>query len=111
MSSPILILTTAGSQTEAEAIAKALVTDQLAACVNVYPITSVYRWQGEVNQDAEWQLTIKTEAALFEAVAARVRSLHSYDLPELIAVPITAAEPQYAEWLRQQVRPQLSDLA
>ncbi|WP_346293152.1 divalent-cation tolerance protein CutA, partial [Sphaerothrix gracilis] len=80
-----VVLVTASSETEASAIASALVQERLAACVSLVPIQSVYRWQGEVQQETEWQLMIKSDLAQFTALAERVQQLHSYEVPEIIA--------------------------
>jgi len=69
---------------EAEAIAKSLVENQLAACVSLSPIRSIYTWQGEIHSAAEWQLVIKTELAKFEDLKTKVRAMHSYEVPEII---------------------------
>ena len=99
-----IVLVTAGSKTEAEAIAKGLVEAKLAACVSLTPIHSVYTWKGEVCSDDEWQLTIKTDLGQFEALEAKVRELHSYEVPEIIALPIAAGSPAYLQWISEQVR-------
>ena len=103
MTDAILILVTASSETEAETIAKTLVEERLAACVNlVSPIRSIYRWEGKIADDREWLLVIKTQATRFAAVAARVTALHSYQVPEVIAVPIQAGAEAYLRWLREE---------
>lgn len=94
-----LVLTTAASRTEAEAIARALVLEKLAACVSLFPIHSVYTWQGSLEQQDEWQLVIKTDLTLFPALEAKIRELHSYDLPEIIALPLAAGSTDYLHWL------------
>ena len=96
-----VVLTTAGSEAEAEAIASALVQAKLAACVNLFPIKSLYRWQGKVQCEAEWQLLIKTNLDNFDAVSEKVRSLHSYDVPDLIAIPIHKLCADYQSWMEQ----------
>ena len=104
MSDKKLVLTTAGSQEEAEKIAQALVERRLAACVNlVGPIQSVYRWQGNVETAAEHLLVIKTTADLFDAVARAIRELHSYELPECIQLPIEAGSAEYMKWIEESV--------
>jgi periplasmic divalent cation tolerance protein len=100
MTDYIVILVTAGAEAEAEKIAKALVEERLAACVNIInPIRSFYRWQGKVADDREWLLIIKTRADRFAAVAAKVKALHSYEVPEVIALPILAGSDNYLRWL------------
>lgn len=100
MPDALVVLVTVGSESEAETIAGALLDERLAACVTIGgPIRSVYRWQGRIADDREWQLVIKTRSALFDALADRVRALHSYDVPEIIGLPVTAGSPTYLEWL------------
>jgi periplasmic divalent cation tolerance protein len=98
------VLVTAGSQEEAERIANALVEERLAACVNVVgPIRSIYRWQGKLHNEQEVLLVIKTRTRRFAAVEARVRALHSYDTPEIVALPITSGSEAYLRWLEDSV--------
>jgi len=100
----IVILVTAGSETEAETIAWALVEEQLAACVNIVsPLRSIYRWEGKIADDREWLLVIKTGAERFSAIEARVKALHSYQTPEVIAVPIVQGSDAYLQWLAENV--------
>src|SRR6267154_6200776 len=95
-----IVLTTAGSGEEAQTIARHLVEKRLAACVNIIPqIESIYRWQGKVESAREWLLLIKTTAEQFEKVRDAIRELHSYDLPECIAVAIEDGSPEYLRWL------------
>ncbi|MGD0073839.1 MAG: divalent-cation tolerance protein CutA [Candidatus Binataceae bacterium] len=95
-----LILVTAPNQSEAGAIARALVGDRLAACVNVVgPIRSIYRWRGAVEDEAEYLLIIKTRASLYSRVERRVKALHSYEVPEVIMLPIGAGSLPYLNWL------------
>jgi periplasmic divalent cation tolerance protein len=101
MPDAVVILVTAGSEAEAELIAKALIEERLAACVNILsPIRSVYRWEGKVSDDREWLLLIKTRAERFAAVETKVKALHSYQVPEVIALPIVAGAEGYMRWLR-----------
>jgi periplasmic divalent cation tolerance protein len=101
-SDAIAILCTAPDAASAERIAAALVEERLAACVNLAPgLTSYFRWEGKVQREAEVLLVIKTRRARFDAVAARVRSLHPYTVPELIALPIEAGTPDYLAWLAE----------
>ena len=95
-----IVLTTAGSEDEARKIAHHLVETQLAACVNIVPhIESVYRWQGKVESNREWLLLIKTSADRFPAARDAIRAMHSYELPECVAVNITDGSPDYLKWL------------
>jgi periplasmic divalent cation tolerance protein len=97
-----IVLTTAGSQQEAQKIAHALVERRLAACVNIVPqIESVYRWQGKVEIAQEWLLVIKTTAAAFECVRDAVKELHSYDLPECVMLEVAAGSKEYLDWITE----------
>jgi len=103
MTDCIVVFVTAGSEAEAETIAKALVEEQLAACVNILsPIRSIYRWEGKIADDQEWLLLIKTRAEQFSAVEARVKALHSYQVPEVIALPIVQGSEGYLRWLLEE---------
>ena len=94
------VLVTAGSEEEGARIARALVDERLAACVNIVPrIRSIYRWRGAVEDEAETLLVIKTSAASLEKLEARVRELHSYEVPEIIALPLDSGSAPYLDWL------------
>jgi periplasmic divalent cation tolerance protein len=100
----IVVYVTAGSSQEAEQLAQTLVGERLAACVNrIKSVHSVYRWQGEVEQSDEELLIIKTRKDLFNALEKRVRELHSYSVPEVIALPVVGGSAAYLRWLRDQV--------
>lgn len=98
-----IVMVTAPSRTEATTIAQALVEEKLAACVSLLPVHSIYRWQGEIHQDDEWQLLIKSELAKFSLLEARIQALHSYEVPEIIALPILRGSQAYLSWISQQV--------
>ncbi|KAM3097575.1 divalent-cation tolerance protein CutA [Phormidesmis sp. 146-35] len=98
-----VVLVTASSRQEGEAIAQSLVETRLAACVTLLPVQSVYRWQGEIHKDEEWQLLIKSDRSRFAELEAKVRELHSYEVPEIIAVPIVAGSSHYLQWISEQV--------
>ncbi len=101
----IVVLVTVSSSEEGERIATAVVSEELAACVNILgPIDSIYRWNGTVQHDQELLLVMKTRASLAGALAARVKALHSYDTPEVIALPIVSGSQQYLDWLRNATR-------
>jgi len=101
MSDALLILCTCPDAESASRIAHALVEEHLAACVNRAPgLTSVYRWQGEIHEDHEMLLLIKTRRERFESLRARIIELHPYDVPEVIAFDIAAGHAPYLEWLR-----------
>ena len=97
-----IALTTAGSEEQAMQIARGLVERRVAACVNVVrSICSVYRWKGEITEEGESLLVIKTEASRIEEVRAAVRELHSYEVPELVVLPIVDGDPDYLAWLSE----------
>ncbi|RMD78166.1 MAG: divalent-cation tolerance protein CutA [Gammaproteobacteria bacterium] len=100
-----LVLCTCPDAESAGRIARALVERRLAACVNVLPgLRSVYRWQGRVEEAAEHLLLIKTREAALAALQRAVVELHPYELPEVVAVPITGGLPAYLAWVREGVR-------
>ena len=100
----ILILTTVPVGEQGETIARVLVDEQLAACVNVCaPMTSVYRWKGVVEHDVERQLIIKTTRARVDDVQNRLRQLHTYELPEFLVVPVAEGNPAYLKWVQASV--------
>jgi periplasmic divalent cation tolerance protein len=102
---PLVVLVTASSPDEAARLARALVDERLAACVNVIPgLRSIYRWQGQVEEADEVLLIVKTARHLLAPLTERVRTLHSYSVPEVIALPITGGSAPYLEWLAAQVR-------
>lgn len=105
-----IVLVTAATEAEAKAIAQALVSEKLAACVSLLPVQSIYIWQSEVNHDQEWQLLIKTNLALFDTLAERVGALHSYKVPEIIAVPILQGSASYLTWIAQQTTAAAHDI-
>ncbi len=95
----LLVLTTTDSANLAQSLATALVEQQLAACVQVSgPIQSTYRWHGTVQTDTEWQCQIKTTQAQFAAVTAAIQALHTYNLPEIIALPVPLTSVAYGAW-------------
>jgi periplasmic divalent cation tolerance protein len=99
-----IVLTTAASEEEAYKIARHLVERRLAACVNIVPqITSIYRWQGKVEEAREWLLIVKTTAAAFAAVRDAIAEVHSYDVPECIGLPIEDGSPSYLKWIGESV--------
>lgn len=97
---PLLVITNCPDEECANAIALALVEAKLAACVNILPrVQSIYRWQGVVESAAEVPLLIKSTAANFPALEAAIKQRHPYELPEIIALPITQGLPAYLNWL------------
>jgi periplasmic divalent cation tolerance protein len=100
MTGKIVILCACGSEEEAEKIARALVEQRLAACVNILaPMSSIYRWEGKIETSREWLLSIKTADTHFDRVAHAIQSMHSYELPEIIALPIPAGSAPYLAWI------------
>ena len=100
-----VVMTTAGSEAEAAAIAAALVERRLAACVNVVPgVRSTYRWQGKVQTDSEWLLIVKTQRERFEAVREAIKSIHSYDVPEIVMLEVKDGDSGYLAWLADSVK-------
>jgi len=100
MSEHVVVLVTAPTVEVAAEIARALVGDGLAACVNIVPeIRSIYRWQGELCDDGEVLCVVKARAERFEALRARVVSLHPYEVPEIIALPLVAGHAPYLAWI------------
>jgi|SRR6476661_6058416 periplasmic divalent cation tolerance protein len=101
----IQVVTTVASADEARRLATALVEERLAACVQIVgPIESIYRWQGKVETATEWQCWIKTRRERYDALEATIRRLHSYEVPEILAVPIVAGSEAYLKWLTDETR-------
>ena len=95
-----IVLCSVPDQETGELIASTLVTEQLAACVNIIPgITSIYRWKGTVEQDQEALLLVKTGQESWQPLAERIRELRPYELPEIIAVPIHTGQTEYIKWI------------
>ena len=110
MSEFAIVLTTMPDDPRADELARALIVERLAACVNVHgPMISTYWWKETVEHSAERQLVIKTTRARLPALEARVRELHPYDLPELVIIPIDGGSDAYLDWLRQETRPEGMD--
>jgi periplasmic divalent cation tolerance protein len=100
-----IVLTTAGSEEEARKIARHLVDNRLAACVNIIPqIESIYRWQGKVDSSREWLLLAKTTQERFPAVRDAIRKLHSYELPECVVLNLEDGSSDYLQWLADSVQ-------
>jgi periplasmic divalent cation tolerance protein len=105
MTGPLVALSTVASAEDAERIARSLVEQGLAACVNVVPgVASFYRWKGSLERDAEMLLVIKTSSERFEQLKAAMVAIHPYELPELVALPIVAGHQPYLDWLGDNVR-------
>jgi len=98
----IVVFITAPNEEEAAGIARALVQSRLAACVNIIKgVRSIYRWRGKLEDAPEVLMIAKTQRKLFGALAAKTRELHSYDIPEIIALPLAEGSKDYLKWLRE----------
>lgn len=103
MNKPALVLTTVGKDEVAETLARTLIEERLAACVNVLaPMTSFYRWKETIERETEWQLVIKTTEDRLPALEQRVHELHPYELPEFLVLGVTAGSEVYLAWLRSE---------
>jgi periplasmic divalent cation tolerance protein len=101
----VLVLTTFPADGDSEALARTLVSDRLAACVNILPpMRSIYRWKGAVEDASERQLVIKTTAARVPELQLRLKTLHPYEVPEFLVLPITEGSPDYLSWLTDSTR-------
>ena len=104
MTDKIVVLSTCGSEEEAREIARGLVEKRLAACVNVTPgIRSIYHWQGAIEEDSEYLLAIKSRRDLFEQLRAQLEKAHSYDVPEVIALPVVDGSAAYLNWMDREL--------
>jgi periplasmic divalent cation tolerance protein len=102
MSEAIVVLVTCGTEDEAAEIAHVLVEERLVACVNILsPVHSIYRWEGKIWDEKEWLLIMKTQKKRFEDLEKKVKSLHSYSVPEIIALPIVEGSASYLKWLEE----------
>jgi len=102
MSDVVIVLSTVPDDDSGEQLARALVEERLAACVNVHgPMLSVYRWRGTVERSAERQIVIKTSRARLPALEARLKALHSYELPEFVVVPVEGGSTDYLDWVHE----------
>ena len=100
----IIVTTTWPSDADAERAAEAAVVERLAACAQVQgPIRSVFRWEGKLDRATEWYCHLKTTAERYPALEARLRALHPYEVPEIVAVPVVAGSAPYLAWVREQV--------
>ncbi len=105
MSNHIVIYITAGSVSEAKKIGHTLVEEKLVACSNIIsPIRSIYSWQGKICDDKEVLMILKTKKKLFKQIIKRVEELHSYDVPEIIAIPIIDGSSKYLSWLKEETK-------
>jgi periplasmic divalent cation tolerance protein len=102
---PVEVTVSCASAIEAAAIGRRVVEERLAACAQTWPITSCYRWDGDVVVDSEWLLLLKTTRGQFDAICDLVVALHSYDLPAIVMLPIGAVGPGYTDWLTDSTTP------
>jgi len=101
-----LVLTSVGTEQQAVEISEELIARRLATCINIVPcLRSIYRWKGKVCEDTEYLLVVKTPRRLFDRVSEAIRELHSYELPEILALPVDAAELAFHEWVLKMVEP------
>ena len=104
MSEAIQVMTTTASKDDAAKIARALVEGRLAACVQIIgPLTSVYRWQGAIEEAEEYLCLVKTQRDTYPRIEAAIREAHPYDVPEILAVPVVAGSSAYLDWLTSEV--------
>lgn len=103
MAEIVMMTTTAGSRDEARRIAATLIDERLAACVQVMPVDSYFPWEGEFKQASELVLFIKTTVEAADAVQARILDLHSYNLPEVLILPVAGGLPDYLDWIDETV--------
>jgi periplasmic divalent cation tolerance protein len=106
-----VIITSVGTEQQAVEISEELIARRLATCVNIVPcLRSIYRWKGKICEDTEYLLMIKTPKRLFERVSTAIREFHSYELPEILALPVSAAEENFHRWVLQMVEPGADDV-
>jgi periplasmic divalent cation tolerance protein len=106
MTDCIQVTTTTSKEEEARRLGRAMVEKRLAACAQVLgPVSSVYWWQGKMEEAAEWLCVFKTRGALFEQLEKEIRRIHPYEVPEIVALPIADGSRDYLEWIRKEVLP------
>ena len=104
MTEALIVLCACGAESEALAIGRTLVEERLAACVNILPgVHSIYRWKGIIENAPEYMLLMKTSQARFTALRDRISQLHSYEVPEIIAIPVVDGAEKYLAWIRENV--------
>ena len=106
MTDKFVVLVTCGSEKEAVRLGRAVVAARLAACANIHsaPVRSIYHWKGKVEEAREWMVLLKTTRKRFPALRAAIQKLHTYDVPEIIALPIAEGSSKYLQWLRDSVK-------
>jgi periplasmic divalent cation tolerance protein len=104
MTEKIIVFSNCGSEEEARRVAKALVEARVAACVNILPrIQSIYHWQGAIEEETEWMLVIKSTRPMFDTLCAELRKIHSYEVPEVLALPVIAGSQDYLNWMDREM--------
>lgn len=99
-------MTAVDAEAAAEAMAGALVSERLVACVQILgPVQSIYRWEGDIRRTREWLIVAKTTDTRLAELTARIRALHQYQVPEIVALPITAGDPAYLGWIERETSP------
>src|SRR5512145_1133046 len=104
MSDALVVLVTAPNDEQARVIARKLLENKLAACINFVPIQSMYVWEGAIQDDAEVLLIIKTRQTAFHDLLTAVKTVHPYDVPEIISLPVVAGSEAYLKWIRDEVK-------
>ena len=105
MENPIVVLVTVPSQKEGERIARKLVENRLAACVNIIPhLLSIYRWEGKIEEEGEFLLVLKTAGERFSELREKIKRIHSYSVPEILALPVLDGNTDYMEWVYRETR-------
>ncbi|WP_030663112.1 divalent-cation tolerance protein CutA [Streptomyces rimosus] len=99
-----VVITTTDSEAKARVLAGAVVNAKLAACAQVYAISSIYRWEGKVEQDQEWRIDFKTRGGLVDRLSTFIAEHHDYDEPEIISLPVTGGSPGYLAWVTAETR-------
>jgi periplasmic divalent cation tolerance protein len=99
-----MVTTTHDAEDKARALAADAINGRLAACAQIYPIASVYRWEGKVENEQEWRVDFKTRADLVDDLATLIRERHDYDTPEIIAMPIVSGSTAYLNWITEETR-------
>lgn len=102
MSDVSVVTTTVDSAEAAESLARGVIEARLGACVQIVPIRSVYRWDGEVRVDAEWQCVVKTSTIRVDDLVAHIKAHHTYDVPEVVVTPVTGGNDDYLAWVSEE---------
>lgn len=110
MTDKIVVLSTCESEEQAASVARRLVDQRLAACVNILPgARSIYRWKDAIEDESEWLLVIKSRRDLFPAIRAEIEKMHSYEVPEVIALPVVEGSQSYLAWLERELETQVQE--